>query len=510
MIAVPVMLASLPSLALATTVMPPAPPPPIPPPGFAGSGVGGLGTFVQPLASSADDVTSLTSTTKTALPPLPGAAPGDFGYDDDESHPDDDDLKNVINGGATTKKIRTKPTDTGGNSFDHATEGDTSQTNAADIMRLMRGGRGRKSVHSHARPPPALRRCYSAEPGGQHGSWSSQTGNWPVWIPNPRCSDLPDFDENRVVQCLLKSAYGQNEVTSPNIKTNGRPEAASSRGKPVWLALVGDASIRSTYECLTGGSHNCIDIGRIFQSMGYERLVFDGSSSAGQANNSKESSGGDHDTVFWPPKTDAATQSLPPLRISFRLLEAHRSEFIGSKGLRWQEMLSENGAQHVIENWLSSRAENTWGEQPTALLFSSGRSLVPSGESVNKKDCSTAKASAAFLRAIHSSSGSQLLWVTVSTPRPTSHNEKESAEDGPTTQQILWDRECGRMLAKHYRLPFVDTTELTEAAWRGDDPDLAVKIVEPDGLTLGLPIQHEILRRWMPQLCQELPQIPEK
>lgn len=493
MIAVLVVLASLPPLALATAVMPPAPPPPIPPPDSATDGVGasaGAGAGVEPLMPHANDAKPLTSTRRSPVPPLPGASPVEFGYDDDEPPPNDV-LENGVDDSATSMEKRTISTDASGNSFDH-------ETDAADIMRLMRGGRGRKSVHSRARPPAALRRCYSAEPGGQRGSWSLRTGRWPVWIPNPRCSDLPDFDENRLVQCLLKSA------SSSNTRTNGQPTAAFSKVKPVWLALVGDASTRVVYECLTGGSRACIDIARMFQSMGYERLVFDGSSSAGQANS-------DHDTVFWPPKTEAAMQSLPPLRISFRLLKSHRSEFTSSKGIQWNEMLSENGVQHAIENWLSSRAKNTWGEQPTALLFSNGRSFIPSGESVKAKDCSTAKASTEFLRAFHKSDGSsQLLWVTVPTPRPSSRSDKESAKNGPTNQQILWDRECGRMMAKHYRLPFIDATELTEAAWRGDNADIAAKIMEPDGFTLGLPIQQEIIRRWMPQLCQELPRIPEK
>ena len=60
------------------------------------------------------------------------------------------------------------------------------------------------------------------------------------------------------------------------------------------------------------------------------------------------------------------------------------------------------------------------------------------------------------------------------------------------------------MRAKHHRLPFVDVAAMTEAAWRGGDQGVADKVEQ------GLPLHREVLRRWMPQLCGELPQIPEK
>jgi hypothetical protein len=60
------------------------------------------------------------------------------------------------------------------------------------------------------------------------------------------------------------------------------------------------------------------------------------------------------------------------------------------------------------------------------------------------------------------------------------------------------------MRAKHHRLPFVDVAAMTEAAWRGSNKGLAEKVVR------GMPLHREVLRRWMPQLCHELPQIPEK
>ena len=348
-------------------------------------------------------------------------------------------------------------------------------------MRLMRGGRGRKSVHSRARPPAALRRCYSGEPGGQRGSWSTSGADGvPTWLPNMRCADLPEYDENRVVQCILKASA-----------------ATSAAFQPVWLVVTGGDAMRATYDCLTGASRECTGIAETLKDMGYARLVFGddpASPSSGR--------GGDYDTVFWPPKQEgkeASSQKLPALRLSYRRLAAHRAEFLHPKSMRWDVMRRADGSLRKSENWLARRAPSTWGKHPSALLFSTGESFVPAGKSAADKNCSSAKSAVAFLRESYAEVDKQLLWVSVGTPRP---GGAERAS--PTTQECLWDRECGRMRAKHHRLPFVDVAAMTEAAWRSHDERLAIKVEQ------GLPLHREVLRRWMPQLCHDLPQIPEK
>ena len=440
-------------------------------------------------------------------PHLALASPATTTNDDDDGYDDDKDEL----GDTTPQLVAEEVLNT---VIDDADKGEDS---AADVMRLMRGGRGRKSVNLHYNPTPELKHCYSAEPGGQRGRWSSDGGMLPQWIPNKRCANLAKYDTGRVVKCFMSGGDG------------------GLQDEPVWLVLAGDFNMWGTYQCLTGTDSRCSAIATSLRDLGYERLQFHPSAKKGNPKH------GDSDTFFWPPRD----HSLPPLRVSFRHVGGsvgggnghgngnEKKSFLTNQGTDktrdWNEMHEPDGTLRVPENWLTEHAVHTFGHVPDHLLFSTGRQHI---SRLGEKDCTTAKIASNFLRATDRVTIKHQLWLSVGGVSPAADKEASSlkpqgsddqpvldqnddqqknirkiaATGGPTNQQCVWDAECSRMKAKHHRIPFVDLATRTEAAELPPYPS----IFEKDGKHFGIALQEEIIRNWLPFLCHEVQDVREK
>jgi hypothetical protein len=374
---------------------------------------------------------------------------------------------------------------------DDAAEVDNND--AVDIMRLMRGGRGRKSVHSNHNPKPELKHCYSSEPGGQRGSWSVAGGNIPEWNPNKRCTGLIRYTDERVVQCIMSAGDG------------------GLQDQPVWIVLAGDFNILATYECMTGITTNCVGIYTKLRDLGYERLIF--GPTKGKPGNP---SSGDSDTYFWPPQDHL---TLPPLRISFRhirrVLGVDMSQILHDANnvtRDWNEMHESDNTIRINENWIVTNSIATFGHIPDALLFSTGRPHVPRSST---KECTFSRSAANFLKSNDRVTIKRQLWISVGGMTSAANNALNegsngngvvSKSKGPTNQQCLWDAECTRMQCKHHRIPFVNIAERTSAAELPPFPT----IFEKDGKHYGVALEREIIRNWLPQLCHELNDVTEK
>ena len=379
-----------------------------------------------------------------------------------------------------------------------ANAADKEQDSATDIMRLMRGGRGRKSVFQQHNPKPELKHCYSAEPGGQRGSWQQTAASTiPVWQNNKRCSNLPPFDKTRAVQCMTGTSNSAANPLTPN-----------------WLVLVGDANMHATYLCLTGILLECKGIGDQLRTLGYERLYFGPTVVSNPGYGTMDRSVvADSDTFFAVP----SRHNLAPLRISFRRITTNnvRGSFLENMqhtGTRdWNKMLNVDGTLRVEESWLSTNGVSIFGHVPQSLLFSAGASNVANTQT---KDCTVARNAGTFLKATDRSIDA--LWVSVG---GVSIHRVQAAVKGeqhtltappaplaPTNQQLLWDAECSRMQAKLHRIPFVDVAARTMSAEIPPYPN----IYQQDGSSFGVALYQDVIRNWLPWLCHEVRKVQEK
>lgn len=338
------------------------------------------------------------------------------------------------------------------------TDAESATYTAQDVMRLMRGGRGRKALHSHAAPKPSEERCFSAEPGAQRGRWSD-VDDAVEWIPNERCRNLQSYDENQLFGCLFSFH-----------PASSAPVAGSTQG--TWLVLAGDSNMRGIYYCVSGKW--CPGIQAHFAQLGYGSLHFEGVSDGSHG----DSRWADEDTVYWPP----AGSKLPPIRISLRFMGGYRRYLDTDAAPDWRLMRESDGTVQAEQPWLHSH-QIVWGDKPDALLFSTGRWMTPQ---VQTKDCSVAKSAAKFLR---NANAKRVLWA--------------SANAGfgrklPSRHQVRRDAECDREHAKHNRIPFLDLFGMSEAAIRLPS---APTFFQNDGYHMGWILNREVLRFWTRQMC---------
>ena len=365
-------------------------------------------------------------------------------------------------------------------------DGDKGESSAVDIMRLMRGGRGRKSVLKQHNPKPELKHCYSAEPGGQRGYWKSSTNSHslvPIWQNNQRCTGLKVLDIERAVKCIMQAGDHSNIIN-----------------EPVWLTLVGDLNIWLVYQCFTGMdvSSECKMLGNALREKGYERLQFPIIPTQSVHHNVQDS-----DTFFWPPNG----HSLPPIRISFRRFTSNKNGgiLLSSNGTTrdWNEMYDQKGNIRAKETWLANNGIKTFGRVPTSLLFSTGAPNVLKSDS---KDCTLARHAGQFLKGTDRIPIQRQLWVSVG-GISTKAQKKKHKSFMPTNQHLLWDAECSRMQAKLHKIPFVDIAARTTSAL---NQDTLSHILQNDGTTIGPAIIEDIVRNWMPFLCHELKKVIKK
>ena len=168
----------------------------------------------------------------------------------------------------------------------------------------------------------------------------------------------------------------------------------------------------------------------------------------------------------------------------------------------WSDMYEVDGVtpRRNPESWWTQHRQTF--RQPTGLLFSTGLSNpahTNGGGNGGHKNCTVARQAGLFLKTIDTTSIQHQLWVSPWTSSSSSLSSSSSSSSSTFAQPLLWEAECDRMQAKLHRIPFIDVAARTTAR-QGTLLDGVFEVA----------LVQDVLRNWLPWLCQELKKVQEK